>query len=202
MAGDLWLLAHNPFNGRQLVGPAALGLGLAGAQLCEALLWGVIGLRENVVGATGRVAYVGRIDRLVARIRVERPRGVQDWLAFLRLSAADSVRNRLIDTRCLRPNHRLGRRVVHVPTEIADAPARHDRVSALATGALLPTSADAVLAGLVDAVGLSGTLLSCTVDGRGSPAWRQLVTDLPTDVRAVVAATEAAVGEAVLAPHH
>lgn len=203
--GDLFLVTQDAYTGRPLLGEPVRGLALAAARLCELMLWGLVNLNEaGVLGVTRRPVPGPHMVSLVERIRGQwPPHGLRDWLAALRLSATDTVRDQLVEQGVLQRKTRLvGRRVTFHPVEVTQVAWGQERLRILVTQGSPMSPAERTLVGLLYAVGLADDLLSSSARGDRAPVrdQRQLTVDLPADVCAVIAAVEIAVGQTVLAP--
>jgi hypothetical protein len=203
LADEFFLIAHDDRSGRARLHPRALGLGLAAALLGELLLVGRVQVRSGLVA----VVHAGPVadplaEAVLGQLRDERTaRDAHTWLAFLARGAADAVGQRLVrGGRVALTRQRLGpwRPVRYVPTSLNDAawPATRLRLL-LSRGDPVPAS-DVLLAGLVRACGLLGHVLWDNPPG-AMTYLEHLASRLPPPARELIAQTEAAVGNAVLA---
>jgi len=202
IADDLYLMAHDDVTGRPFLQPRAIGLGLAGGVLAELMLldklrtshgWVVPGDPGPPQDALG-FCVVG----LVVSERELHP--VRDWLAFLARTTLADVAVRLERAGYLQQikarHPRRGGRWIPADPDCAFAPLSRAR-SAL-DAAEMATTFGSVLAGLAIACGLGSRLLPY-----GPPDSRSrleiALDQLPADLRELIAHTQAAVDNALLA---
>lgn len=203
LADEFFLIAHDDRSGRARLHPRAVSLGLAAALLGELLLAGRVQVRFGLVGV---VAAPTVADPLAAAVfdQLRDQRGALDahtWLAYLARGATDAVGQRLVrGGRVSRAQPRLGRwrPVRYVPTSLNDAAWPATRLRMLLSRADAMPTADVLLAGLVRACGLLGHVLWDNPPG-ALAYLEQLTSRLPPPARELIAQTEAAVGNAVLA---
>ena len=202
LADDLFFVMHDDRTGKPRLHPRAIGLGLAAGLLGELMLFARLTIRDGVLTVVDdRPPRDAVIHALLDHVIDEpRPHGLRTWLAFFSQGAGEQVAKRLERAGYVtRVEPRWPRRsgVRWVPTDMSTAawPAarlRHrlHREEPLATP-------DVVLAGLVDATGLSPQVL-WGVNARTLGFRDHLVSLLPAHLRELVAETRAAVGNAVL----
>jgi hypothetical protein len=205
LADDLFLTAHDTVKGRCLLTPATLGLGLAAALIGELVFWRRLDLADGKLELiddrpTGDPATNAVLDQL---LREGHHRAVRDWISFLAGGvAADLVERRLSRAGLVQRQEKRGLRGVKVTFVPADAmvagwPATRVRTY-LERNELLDVP-DLVLAGLILATGLD-QFVFITLDARGrAQMFDQFRRRLPAMLQDLVAHTEAAVGDAVMA---
>lgn len=203
LADQFFLLAHDDVTGKCRLHQRVAGLGLAGALLGELVLLRHITIRSGVV-----VVIDSRppddalthtvLDHLVAE---PQPHPVRTWLAFLAQTSGDSVASRLERAGYLTrvPSRRPWRTAARwVPVDMSAAAWPRTRLERLVANADAMTVADGTLAGLVSATGLAPEIL-----WEARPRDRQyldhVVSTLPSPLPELLAQTEAAVGNAVIA---
>lgn len=207
VADEFFRIAHRDRSGRARLHPRAAGLGLAAGLLAELVLFDRIEVRDG--GAVVVVRYDPppdavahtTLDHLVAQ---PQHRDVRTWLAFLEHDAVDTVGGRLTRAGQVRPvaHRRLwSSRTVYVPVDLNQAAWPEVRLARVLTASDRLDEPDAVLAGLVAATGLLRHVLwePATHDA-GLSNLTRVVARLRPSLRHLVAFTEAAVGDAVLAP--
>jgi hypothetical protein len=180
-----------------------MGLGLAGALLGELVLAGHLDIAEGALtvlnlAAPADVVAHSTLDQIRAEPRV---RDVRSWLAFLAQDAEETVGQRLLRAGLVERHTSRWRRsaVRWMPLDGLAAARPSGRLyMALSRNEALTVS-DAVLGGLVTAVGLTRTVLFDS-GARSASAQRLLawVAALPLPLHELVAQTEAAVGALVL----
>lgn len=208
VADDLWLMAHDDRTGRALLQPRLLGLGLAGGLLADLFLGGSAGLGQDGTIRPGprarRVPAANAADadaadaallELIAAEPVPLP--VRDWLRFLATRAAENVGARLEDAGYLTTTRRRTRflpgRLIPGDPDWAITPISR---AGTALDPRRPASPHAcALAGLAAACGLGFRLNQYLTPARTVP---DAVLLLPLDLRALIAATQAAAASAVL----
>lgn len=215
VADDLWLMAHDDRTGRALLQPRLLGLGLAGGLLADLFLGGIAGLGQDgtirpgprahrvpaadAAGAARAADATGTADaallELIAAEPVPLP--VRDWLRFLATRAAENVGARLEDAGYLTTIRRrawfLPGRLIPGDPDWAITPISR---AGMALDPRRPASPHAcALAGLAMACGLGFRLNQYLTPARTVP---DAVLLLPPDLRALIAATQAAAASAVL----
>jgi hypothetical protein len=206
LADELFCIAHDDRTGRARLGARALGLGLAAAQLCELVLFGRLDVGDRTVRVLRGQPPADALAHATLELLIAQPqhRDAVTWLAFLAETAVESVVKRLelAGVWQRQERRRLGRtRVSYLPADANVVAWRSIRLARLLTshtGMDLPA---AVLAGLVAAVGLTDVVL-WQPESR-EPGKRRIaaeVSRLPPPLHRLVALTEVAVGDAVLAP--
>lgn len=203
LADDLYFLAHDDRTGRPRLHPRAVQLGLAAALIGELML------ADRVAIQGGRIFVKNHQppNDALAHTILDRLAGQQPFsdlrteLAVIGQSAPDAVAHRLervgaveyVETR------RLMRSVGHwVPTDPSAAAWRTARLRRLLSGEDEMTWHDVLLAALLPATGLAGPVLRDT-DPRARARVKGILAQLPGSVAELVAYTEAAVGNAILA---
>jgi Golgi phosphoprotein 3 (GPP34) len=202
VADELFLAAHHDQTGKPRAATRAISLGLAGGLLGELMLFGRITTRDETVLVVDHRAPADALAHTVLdHLTAERsPWPLRTWINFLGQSAAERVASRLERAGHLRQveSRRLLRTETHwLPT---------DSTTAVTPGLLLRhhlqnekplTVPDAVLAGLIEASGLSHAVLWGTTS-RTAQYRDWCVSALTSPLRELIAETSAAVGNAVL----
>jgi hypothetical protein len=98
LADDFFLMVHDDLSGHPRLPERILGLGLAGALLCELAVVGAVDVKDDVVvAATGwdppTSSLAEEIHREIAGERQRLP--VRDWLNYLATWAAERVAERM-----------------------------------------------------------------------------------------------------------
>lgn len=207
LADELFCVAHHERTGRPRIHPRVLGLGLAAGLLGELILCGRVSVTDGgdvLVINHDRLPGVLADSTLSVLAAQPQHRAVRTWLAFLSEGAVDSVAQRLAATGAWQRRQRRRFGLVQVSYRPADANAVFWRAGRLARTLASPQPIqppDAVLAGLVVATGLADAAL-WDPDTRAACVSRIAaeVRRLPSSLCRLVAHTEAAVGDAVLAP--
>jgi len=203
LADEFFLLAHDDRSGRPRLHPRANGLGHAAALLGELMLTRRIELRSGLLLVTHpRPMEEPLADAVLGQICDERSAlDAHTWLAFLARGAADAVGQRLTRAGRVAPTRlRRGLRLAtrYVPTSLNDAAWPAARLRLLLSRGEPMSASDALLGGLVHACGLLGHVLWDNDPGALDYLGR-LVIRLPLTAQELIAETEAAVGNAVLA---
>lgn len=199
LADEFFLVAHDEVSGRSRLGPGVTGLGLAGALLGELLLTGRLDVDHGELTVIDPRPPDDLLARAVLDCVVNTPAvtAVQDWLLYLRRDAYDKVAQRL-----RRGGHVQVRRVrrflrstlVYFPVDPNSAALPAARLATRLRQREPLTTSDIVLTGLLAATGLDRVVFA------DAPAWvtrhtRNLLAEIPTPLRELVAATETAVEE-------
>jgi hypothetical protein len=208
VADELFHIAHRDRTGRPRLHPRAVGLGLAAGRLAELVLFDRIEIRGD-----GWLAVIRRepppdalahttLDQLLGE---PQHHDVRTWLAFLARDSVDAVGQRLTRAGRVQPvEHRRlwTSRVVYVPVDLNEAAWSEVRLARLLTQQQVLGELDTVLAGLVAVTGLTRQVLwdPATYDA-GMTHLTRAMGRLRGSLHHLVAYTEAAVGDAVLAPH-
>ena len=209
LAAELFCVAHDERSGRCRIHRRVLGLGLAAGLLADLVLCDRLDITRDGVRVAGRDRLPDGLGDWVLSVLVAQPqhREVPTWLAYLGQNAAVSVADWLTAAGIWRRERR--RRFGLVPTHHRYVPAdanveywRAHRLSRPLTSGGPVGLRDAVLVGLVAATGLADAVLwDPDTRGWGLDRIAVEVDHLPGPLRRLVAFTEAAVGDAVLAPH-
>jgi Golgi phosphoprotein 3 (GPP34) len=205
LADEFFFIAHDENNGKLRLHRRAAGLGLAGALLAELLLTGNVHAGSGVLVVIDETPPEDFLSYQVLRqlSSETRHQSIRTWLAYLSQGALDRVGIRLV--RNQRAEARKTRRpwgttVRYIPfdSQLAAWPAA--RLNLRVTRAEPLSIADATLAGLVVASGLAKHVWweATAVTNHNLVA---AVASLPMALREIVAQTEAAVGDSVLAPN-
>jgi hypothetical protein len=201
LADDFFFAAQDEVTGKSRLGDRAMGLGLAGALLCELVLSGRVAVGRgqlSVVDQTPPPDLAGR-SLLGEMIREREVTVVRDWLRYLSRTTFELVSRRLLSEGHVRASAagRIRRTVVYRPVNMNTAAWPLARLALRATRREPLELNDVALAGLLSATGLDRTLLE-GVPADGRQHLTAAVTRLPPPLRALVAETEAAIGDAVL----
>jgi hypothetical protein len=202
VADDFFLLAHDGVTGRPRLHPRVTGIGLAGALLTELTLLGRTDVRAGtLVVLDDRRPTDPLLAGLLGRVRTERrPHQVGAWLSFLSPGVAEEVAQRAAGNGLLvRVAQRgLRRGVRWAPADRSTAAWPAARLRMLLTRTEPMAVGDVSLAGLARACGLAELVLAdAPVPARQH--LDHLVSTLAEPLRQLVAETETAVGNAVLA---
>jgi hypothetical protein len=206
LADELFCIAHDDRTGRCRLHPRVLGLGLAAGLLGELVLWGRLDVRDGQVRVLRGDPPADALAHATVELLVAQPqyRDVAVWLAFLAETSVESVARRLTVAGVWRAveQRRWGRtRIGRVPVDGNAVVWRSMRLARLLTSGGPMTVPDVVLAGLVQATGLTDVVL-------WQPATREVgrarvdhaVGGLPWPLYHLVAHAQAAIGDAVLTP--
>jgi len=205
LSDDLYLVCFAEQTGRAVVTEAVAGLGLAGGLLAELVLGGHVLVHEGLLHPVSGVAAPNDLplwEVLQAVCGQRQPQEVGTWLRFLATDAVTDVRARMCAAGLLTRvrTHRFGvtGRQVYLPTDSNAAAWPSIRLAGqLRAGEPMPLQ-DGVLAGLVAATGLLKQVLWDAEHAPGFAYADQLRHLLPTPLAAIVAHTEAAIGQHVL----
>jgi hypothetical protein len=205
LADDYYLICFQEQTGRAVVTDAVAGLGLAGGLLAELVLGGHLLVHDNLLYPAAGVAPPSDLalwEVLHAVAGQRRPQGVGTWLRFLATDAVTDVRHRMCTAGLLARvrTRRLGvtAKDRYLPTDSNAAAWQAIRLAnQLCARDPMPLP-DAVLAGLVNACGLLKHVLWAPEHAAGFGHADHLRHQLPAPLVAVVAHTEAAVGQHVL----
>jgi hypothetical protein len=205
LADDLYLVCFQEQTGRAVVTDAVAGLGLAGGLLGELVLSGHLLVHGGLLyPAAGALAPTDRPlwEVLHAVAGQPRPQDLGTWLRFLAAEAVTDVRHRMCSagllTRVRTRRLAVTGRDRYLPTDSNTAAWPSIRLANhLCAGQQVPLQ-DAVLAGLVQATGLLKHVLWGPEHASGFGYADRLRQVLPEPLAAVVAHTEAAVGQLVL----
>jgi hypothetical protein len=205
LGNDLYLICFREQTGRAVVTDAVAGLGLAGGLLGELVLGGHLLVHDGLLYPAAGVPapsdlLLWEVLRAVAGQR--QPQDVGTWLRFLATDAVNDVRHRMCAAGLLaraRTRRLAGRgRDRYLPTDSTAAAWPAIRLARqLCAGEPMPLQ-DGVLAGLVAATGLLRHVLWGPEHSPGFAYADRLPHLLPQPLAAIVAHTEAAVGQHVL----
>lgn len=203
LADDLFWITHGDMSGQPQLHPRAMGLGLAAALLGELVLTGQLDIAEGVLSVLTPVSPAGApahptLDQIMAEPRV---RDVRSWLAFLGPHAEETVGQRLLRAGLVERHASRWRRsaVRWTPRDRLAAARPSGRLYLTLTRNEAMSITDAVLGGLVAAVGLTRTVLfDAGTNGASVHRLTAWVGALPLSLHELVAQTEAAVGALVL----
>jgi hypothetical protein len=208
VANDFYLICFEEQTGRSRISDAVAALGLSGGLLAELVLGGHLIVRDAALYAAAGIPPPG--DRLLWEIlhvvcRQQPGQPVETWLRFLATDAVTDVRNRMcaagllarVRTRRL-AGGRDRYRYRYLPTDSNAAAWPGIRLAKVLCAYESVPQPDAVLAGLVKATGLLKHVLWGPEHAGGFACATRLRGALPAPLAAVVAHTEAAVGQHVL----
>jgi hypothetical protein len=203
LADDLYFIGHDDHTGRPQLHPRAVQLGLAAALLGELMLADRIGVQngriyvKNQQPPSDALAHT-ILDRLVGQHPYS---DLRNELAVIGGSAPDAVAHRLERAGLVRyvQTRRLTRSTGHwVPNDPTQAAWRTARVRQLLSSRDEVTWHDVILAALLSAIGAMGRVLR-DADPQARTRLKAIMGQLPGSVAELVAHTEAAVGNAILA---
>lgn len=201
IANDYFLIVHDEQTGKIRIQERVAGIGLAGALLGELALTGNIRITQGKISVVHPTPPGDDLaDRVLHQITAEaHHQDVRTWLRFLSEAAANRVGTRLARTGLVTPirKRRLAGSVVRYVSTDLNASGRPAMRLSTQLGRDFPTSADAMLTGLVAATGLSRRVWWDN-DSLINHHVQTTVASLPMSLRELLAHTEAAVGDAVL----
>jgi hypothetical protein len=205
VANQLFFASHDSFGDPE-VHADVVGLGLGAALLAELML------AERLTSEYGMLVVVETTapaddlaNTVLARVRAEHSLSVNTWIAALALDAVADVGDRLSAAgriRVQRPRRLrtlgLTRATRFVPVDVNEAAVPAARIAdTIRRGEYLHV-VDAVLAGLMVAMGLHREVLDTWDPGIEQHIRNQLARLVPADVQDLISRTEAAVGAGVL----
>ncbi|MFG1602819.1 GPP34 family phosphoprotein [Actinoplanes sp. NPDC049265] len=206
MAGQLFFAAHDSF-GEPEVHPDVVAVGLGAALLAELMLVGRVTSRDGLLMVVDTAAPSDDLaNTVLARVRAEQQLlPVSDWVAALALDAVAEMSNRLVKARQIRVERPrqlrtlgLTRVTRFVPVDTVEAAAPAARIAdTIRRGEYLHV-VDAVLAGLMVAMGLHHEVLNTWDPGIEQHIRYQVAQLVPVDVQDLISRTEAVVGAGVL----
>jgi hypothetical protein len=204
LADELFLVGHDEYSGKCLANPAVLGSGLAGAVLIELLLAGRISLVEGQIVVRDPRPYSERVTdaALAEMLKRRKTFPPRSWVEYLCGDVRNIVGERLEAATMVRREQTRGlrlRAVVRFPAvDAVEAASPRVRLRYLLNQGNpldLPT---ALLAALVRATELEHVLLLPASRQQVRDLLGQVVDALPPDLRAIVAAVDAAVAAVAL----
>lgn len=206
LADEFFCIAHDDRTGRPRCHPRVVGLGLASGLLGELLLYGRITIEDGSILITHRAPPADALAHATLDQLLAQPQhvDVRTWLSFLAETAIEVVAQRLGTAGIWRreERRRFGRtRVARIPVDANEVAWRAIRLARL-LGTQEPIERpDAVLAGLIAVTGLAPDVLwQPEVRETASAHLAREVRHLPWPLYHLLAFTEAAVGDAILAP--
>lgn len=207
LADELFCVAHDDRTGRSRLRHRVLALGLAAGLLGELVLFRRVEILDGgVLRLASREALPEALAHGILQHLLAQPhhRDVRIWLAFLADFAVESVAHRLVLAGVWErvERRRLGRvRVSHLPVDANVVAWRAMRLGRLLISPEPIAEADVMLAGLVAITGLTKVVL-WQPEHRESALTRihAEVRRLPWPLHHLLAFTEVALGDAVLAP--
>ncbi len=205
LADELFLSALDPVKGKCLLTPGTFGIGVGAALLAELVLWRRLDVLDGKLAVlddrpTGEPASTAVLEQL---LREGHHRAVRDWIAFLATGiACDLVERRLARSGLVQRQEKrslLGTKVAFVPADLMTAAWPATRICTCLARRELVAVPDLALAGLIFAIGLDQHVF-VTMDTRDrTELFDQIRRRLPGMLHELVAHTEAAVGDAVMA---
>ncbi len=204
LAARLFLILHDPFNGRCAVSPMALRCALVGAELAELVLNRRVTMVDELV-VLGETSAPGT-DALSAFVvgaisRQPEPYGVPTWLAALGDAVVELVAARLVEAEIVaRSKPRLRRRGRYPAVNLLAAVGPQVRLVHMVRTPAECDMAGATCAALVAAVGAGRVLQG----GDGRKQLRRglaaVTAQLPADLRSLVTSVEVAHAAGSLPP--
>ncbi|MGI5238860.1 GOLPH3/VPS74 family protein [Dactylosporangium sp. CA-139066] len=207
LADDFYCVAYHERTGRSWLQSRVLGLGLAGALLGELVLFGRVCIDRGVIAVVDDAPPPDPLVHatLAQVLTFSQHRDVRTWLAFLARTATDAVAGRLVEGRVLQrvQHRRFGRRrVSYAPRDVNVVAWRPVRLAGRLTAPDPIEAPDVVLGGLVGVTGLARVVLwQPELREAGMARLSAEVARLHPSLRDLLAHVEAALGDAVLAPH-
>jgi Golgi phosphoprotein 3 (GPP34) len=204
LAARLFLILHDPINGRCVVSPDALRCALVGAELAELVLNRRVMLVDELVvlGATSAPGADALSAFVVGAIaRQPDSYGVPTWLAAIGDAVVELVAARLVEAEILRRYKPVLRRRGRYPAvNLTAAAGPRVRLEHMVREPADADLAGAACAALIDAVG-AGRLLQ----GDGGRRQRRrglaaIAATLPADLRSLVTSVEVAHASGALPP--
>jgi len=202
LADDLFLCSCDDSTGRSRLSERATGLGLASAVIGELLLLDKVGIQHGEITVLDDHPPSDPLAHSVLdQLHRERDvRAVRAWLRYLSRDVHELVGQRLVRSGHVRPvraRWRIRARVVYQPVDVNAAAWPAARLATRLIGRQPLDDHDLLLAGLALAIGLEPHILIDT-SVKTRQHLRHLLGDVPPSFRALMAETEAAVGDAVL----
>jgi hypothetical protein len=202
LADAFWFVAHDDTTGKPRLHSGASGLGLAAALLGELLLDGRVDAFGDQLWVVDPEPPDDPLGRVVLQHLVAEPehRAIRTWLAFLRQNGPRSITQRLeLSGKVVarESRRRLRKCVQYEPADLRYSAWPETRLRSLLEHGGEWTLPDRMLAGLVSATGLSTRML-WDADVGVRRALDHVVDGLLPAPKAIIAHTEAAVGDAVL----
>lgn len=204
LAARLFLILHDPFNGRCAVSPMALRCALAGAELAELVLNKRVTMvgEQVVLGATSAPGTDALSAFVVGAIaRQPESYGVPTWLAAIGDAVVELVAARLLETGILaRSKPPLRRRGRYPAINLLAAAGPRVRLEHMVRHPADCDVAGAICAALVDAIGAGRVLQGA--DGRRElrRGLAAVTAQLPADLRGLVTSVEVAHASGSLPP--
>jgi Golgi phosphoprotein 3 (GPP34) len=196
LSARIFLILHDPFNGKPAVGPTAMRCAIAGAELAELILAARIAIADDRIVA-GHPAGPGG-DAISAFVldsinRQPTAYGVQTWLGAIGDAMYELVANRLVKAGILARSRGLVGRVHRYPAaDLLAAAGPRVRLEHMVRRPRERDTEGAVCAALLGAVGAAGVL---ETDGSRRSMRRNLAgiaESLPADLRRLVMSVEVA----------
>ena len=202
LADEYFRLAHHDTTGKPLLHPRATSLGLAAALLGELLCTKKITVADGQVYPLDRTPPCDALAHATLDQLAAQPQhtAVRTWLEFLSTSAYADVAGRLWRAGHVRPveGRRLLRHTVtYVPTDLLTAAGPWIQLTSILRRSEPVTWADGFLLCLAAATGLDAQLLR-DLPPQAAERVKRLFVSAPGPTGELLAATAAAVGDAVL----
>ncbi|MEA5365539.1 GPP34 family phosphoprotein [Amycolatopsis sp., V23-08] len=160
LVDSFFFLGHDEFTGRAVLGRTSLGIGLAGAVLCDLLFTDRITVEDRKVRPiTRRLPGIPTMDRAFSEILSETAaHGVRDWIDHLRATLPSITADNLISLGLVRraPDRVLLRRTHrYPPADLLVSTAARSRARSAVFGVDRPDPHSACLALLAWTAGVS-----------------------------------------------
>ena len=196
LAARIFLILHDPFNGKAAVGPTAMRCAIVGAELAELILARRIAMADNLV-VMGDAGVPGS-DEISAFVvdsinRQSRSYDVSTWLGAIGDALYELVAARLVGTGILvRTRGLVGRAHRYPAANLLAAAGPRVRLEHMVREPRERDVPGAVCAALLGAIGAAGAL---ETDGSRRSMRRTLAAiaeSLPADLRSLVMSVEVA----------
>ncbi|MFK0243902.1 GPP34 family phosphoprotein [Amycolatopsis azurea] len=202
LVDSLFFLAHDEFTGKPALRRTGLGIGMAGAALCDLLLAERITVeRKRIRPLTRRGLAHPPLDRVFSEILGERePHTVREWVDHLRQDLGEKVADNLLaagvinretDRVLMRKNHR------YPPRDLLMSTAARSKARTAVLGTERPDPHSVCLALLAWTIGLDD-LCEPELDRAGLRTWSEAThRELPRALAELISGVDA-VGAAVV----
>ncbi|EMD24608.1 GOLPH3/VPS74 family protein [Amycolatopsis azurea] len=202
LVDSLFFLAHDEFTGKPALRRTGLGIGMAGAALCDLLLAERITVeRKRIRPLTRRGLAHPPLDRVFSEILRERePHTVREWVDHLRQDLGETVADNLLtagvinretDRVLMRKNHR------YPPRDLLMSTAARSKARTAVLGTERPDPHSVCLALLAWTIGLDD-LCEPELDRAGLRTWSEAThRELPKALAELISGVDA-VGAAVV----
>jgi hypothetical protein len=193
---EYFLLAHDDYTGRAHINATVLGAGLAGALLADLVITGCVELVDGTVRISAGAVAPDTVSRGAVTVIGRRAHPVGWWVEYLRSSAYLLTGEQLTERGLVIPARsglfRTAIRYVATDALVAAGPRVRLRHLAETGTAGPPDQRMVTLAALALATGLEGIV----ADAANRPVregLRSMANDVPTELRRITAAVDAAV---------